>query len=395
MFDCAALKELDLSRNNFNGVIPLDFDKLKNLQKLKLHENRLTGSIPSKISQSKDLQELMLQSNLLTGNIPVGLGTLDNVTIITLNHNKLKGSIPGELDKLQKLKTLHLHQNDLTGLAPNINLTVTGSTYITDCGEPSFLLEEIVRCTSCTMCCNSNGFCQEISDLNMWVRIITILVIPVGLFLLWKVIGMKERDPLEIYSDDSVYCFLLTKNWFAWVLHLLTLGLQLFLYQRFLGASNVRSEDTDWNFTFVCPGNDIECEDEKDVSIQGWFSLFIVTFTYLGEDFLKSLYQLHAAAILTDAQIFVSGFLLFSITGIAFFASIVYNMALAETDTELIMNAVILLFISDMDEQVFSILSVLAPEWTSTQTDCVAQNMISKSSNLTPSTPITEEIEEK
>ena len=47
------------------------------------------------------------------------------------------------------------------------------------------------------------------------------------------------------------------------------------------------------------------------------------------------------------------------------FASIIYNNAIATTNTDLIANAVIILFITDLDEMVLSILASINPCWFS------------------------------
>ena len=45
------------------------------------------------------------------------------------------------------------------------------------------------------------------------------------------------------------------------------------------------------------------------------------------------------------------------------FASTIYNQAIATTNTELIANAVIILFITDVDEMLFDLLTVINPSW--------------------------------
>ena len=79
---------------------------------------------------------------------------------------------------------------------------------------------------------------------------------------------------------------------------------------------------------------------------------------------MKSLQQLQQAVLTLDWRLFWSGFSLVCLTMLALFASTVYNVALAESNTEMIMNAVILLFINDIDERVLLILNSFAPEWT-------------------------------
>ena len=46
------------------------------------------------------------------------------------------------------------------------------------------------------------------------------------------------------------------------------------------------------------------------------------------------------------------------------FVSISYNTALAKKNTELIVNALILLFVTELDEKAFEVISTVNPVWT-------------------------------
>ena len=79
----------------------------------------------------------------------------------------------------------------------------------------------------------------------------------------------------------------------------------------------------------------------------------MILISYLGTDFLMSILQLHMGLVNYDFKIFMSGIMLLYLTCLAAYTSYTYNVALAESNTDLIMNAVILLFINDLDEQIF------------------------------------------
>merc|ERR1712194_700676 len=91
------------------------------------------------------------------------IGLFINATVIGLNHNNIKGTIPAELTDLKNLEKIHLHQNELTGTAPEIDI----ESFITDCGQPSYLLSSPLKCDSCTMCCNSERKCQEFTSTSL------------------------------------------------------------------------------------------------------------------------------------------------------------------------------------------------------------------------------------
>ena len=60
---------------------------------------------------------------------------------------------------------------------------------------------------------------------------------------------------------------------------------------------------------------------------------------------------------------FVVGLVVLTVTVLSVQTSLLYNLAIAVTQTELIVNAVILLFINDVDEQVFSICRIVNSKW--------------------------------
>lgn len=387
------LKELDFSRNNFNGKIPEGWENLKLIEKIDFAQNRLTGSIPWTMLTSENIEHLMLQSNILTGSIPIEIGTLQKAKTIALNDNALKGSIPKEFEKLVHLNRLHLQNNQLTGEAPDVTCSLT---YITDCGDPSFALLSPITCEACTMCCNSHGFCQETQNLKMSWYLIGLAASVLVILLVFKCVKLPDIDITHIYNEDSVYCFVLTENSSAWLIYVVTAAIQVFLYSIFLQASRLGSEVTDWSFTFRCPGNDLDCENESTRGKFGWVLFAVVLFSFLGKDLIKCFFQLRMAVLGGHFKLFISGSTLYFLTVLAAFTSIVYNFALATTNTDLIMNVVILLFISDLDERILEMLEALAPQWTSQRKEDVQvfmqsttnkNNINSSATGATPTQP--------
>ena len=379
------LQSIDLSRNNLKDVIPPNFDNLKNLTTLMLHENQLFGSIPFQIFNSR-IKVLTLHQNDLTGSIPIQAGELINVEHFTLSHNSLKGEIPGTLKQLTKVLRLNLHQNLLTGTAPIIDLK-SNAQFITDCGEPSFALPAPLECTSCTICCNSEDKCMR----NFPMNYLDWEVVPFvcgGIALLYFVYFVfrtrflayfgDERSPSSIFSDDSVYCFVFTNSHVAHLIYVVTAALQMAILFQFLRASDPNNPDSDWEFTMTCPSNSMECLDENSVNSGGWFLFTVLNFLFLGTDILNFVLQLGKAVILKDFQLFLSGSILLFLTSWTIYTSATYNWALAETNTDVIVNAVILLFINDLDERVLSLFHKAAPTWTENQVHIAKETMMGK-----------------
>ena len=395
LFDCKNLMHVDLSRNGFTGVIPANIGDFNKLQVIHLSENKLSGSIPVDLFQHIHIRELMLQSNRLTGSIPTEVGNLVHATNITLNHNSFKALIPDELKNLKSLKLLHIHHNQLTGIAPHMVLNSTSrDRFISDCGNPSFLLGKAVECESCSMCCNSDDVCQENKPWSLPIEDLSIIfsiVIPMGvamvIFFIMKATKgsrlesfVQERDILKDYSEDSVWCFIFTNSLVAALIYFMTAFTQISLFAAYLHASSLDFVFSSNAYPFVCPDNIFECKQIHDNSVGkfGWLMFFVVTVLYLAKDLGMSVMQIVKGATLMDYRLMISGLVLLMLTVLAAFTSFVYNKASVETSADLITNAVILFFINDIDERVMSALNILAPGWTENRVDEIKRNMLIK-----------------
>jgi len=188
---------------------------------------------------------------------------------------------------------------------------------------------------------------------------------------------IDTSDPLEIYSEDSVYAFIFLSDYTAFSIQVAISAIQLWMYIAFIVASNANSPSTDWEFTIQCFGNGLECAKGKRIDT-GWLHLGVLTMLHLGVDTIYGLRQMRKAIHLSDTILFVSGARLVCLSGLALTTSVLYNAALAETNTQMIVNAVILLFINDLDEKTLEVLYALCPKWTEEQVEEVRQIMATK-----------------
>ncbi|CAI8587051.1 unnamed protein product [Vicia faba] len=85
---------IDLSRNKFEGEIPIVIGELHTLIGLNLSHNRLSGNIPQSMGNLTSLEWLDLSSNMLTGIIPSDLTYLNFLEVLDLSNNHLLGEIP-------------------------------------------------------------------------------------------------------------------------------------------------------------------------------------------------------------------------------------------------------------------------------------------------------------
>ncbi|XP_058111917.1 receptor-like protein 53 [Magnolia sinica] len=89
-----AFTVVDLSNNQFQGVIPKSVGDLKALHVLNMSYNHLTGQIPASLGGIKDLESLDLSQNDLFGEIPQQLTKLTFLEVLNLSQNQLVGIIP-------------------------------------------------------------------------------------------------------------------------------------------------------------------------------------------------------------------------------------------------------------------------------------------------------------
>ncbi|XVF29041.1 hypothetical protein REPUB_Repub15cG0085500 [Reevesia pubescens] len=85
---------LDLSNNNFHGIIPEEIQNLKSLKVLNLSHNSFFGTIPLALGNLTELESLDLSQNKLSGKIPPQLTSLTFLEVLNLSYNQLEGSIP-------------------------------------------------------------------------------------------------------------------------------------------------------------------------------------------------------------------------------------------------------------------------------------------------------------
>jgi len=387
---CKNLTNLRIGKNSLTGRIPDFLGELEHLTEVCLNENNLEGSIP--VFKSKVLEEIFFYSNQFTGTIPSELATLQNLNRLILHHNLLQGAIPSELSNLKSIEIVQLHKNRLTGEAPVIDVSDSGiHAYTSDCGVDSG-----IKCPSCTMCCDpddSDDKCRA----NWQSSIITILVsaLPVILpILLIIVIYMKlingsinrkhwlvdDRDPLLIYKDDSVYSFtfLPFDEFAAHSIPAFVTIFQIFMFVLFIKASDSNNPQSDWEFTIQCKENSLECQ-QQTVGVSGWLLTILLIMLHVGVDIINGLLQIRKAIDLFDIHLLFCGFRMIVLALLALATSIIYNQAIAETSTDMVVNSVILLFINDLDEKAMEVMKAFAPKWTEhriAEVECIMKEKV-------------------
>jgi len=371
----------------------------KSVVDILLGNNGLSGRISSSIAGLGSLEQLYLEDNDLRGRIPEEIENLTELSSVRLNYNALTGIIPKGLAHLLSLKLLHLHGNRLTGTAPSLTFEKKNkSSFISDCGSPSDF-DDPLKCLDCTMCCNSQGGCYPTQDNKGTILSPTPLTLVVtscavaffalvaamsfffkafkstSLFLWGRIIGNDRVIPpgcagIAAGNEKSVYSFLLGDSLVGWLISLVTLALQVFILSIFIQASRIDPSDdsNDFTYSWRCPRNSIDCKFDSDIGPQGWVAFSLIISSYLMTDLVNGLKLLGIFTMMDDAplkrcQCFFSGLFLFLITFLTLYTSIMYNMVIATSDTELVINAVVILFIMDLDEYFYSVLEANGSKW--------------------------------
>ncbi|CAL5356835.1 unnamed protein product [Camellia sinensis] len=110
------LEHLDLSNNQFHGVIPsclVNFSE--NLLVLNLQGNNFSGTIPQTFRQASKLRTLDVSNNKLHGELPRSLANCTNLEILNVGHNSIVDVFPYWLENLPQLKILVLKDNRFHG----------------------------------------------------------------------------------------------------------------------------------------------------------------------------------------------------------------------------------------------------------------------------------------
>lgn len=347
---------LSLSRNGLSGRIPSDLFNLTSLESIDFNDNELYGSVPSEIGKLVQLKKLRLSYNELT-------------------------ALPTTFGMLSTLEFLHIHGNRISGDDSFITVNSAASddevhAFIADCGDPVDS-EEPFACDGCDMCCNAMEECQvpvANSDFSGWVSALLIAAYVLAFqivtgfivhFLVKKnVMRPSKTSARSACGDDSVYQFVLSHSVPAWIIMIATILIQLAIFALFLNASIFDSEISDWVYSWRCPRNTEACNDDNLVDNYGWVVWALLVFTSVLQDLANGIKLMNLAASRKSVHCFCGSFLLLSITVLAIYTSAVYNRAIAMSSTELIVNAVILLFVNEIDEQIYNSIQVIAPKWT-------------------------------
>ena len=113
-----SLVGLDLSINQFTGVLPTEIRKFKNLKQMDISKNMLSSKIPTSLGSCVKLEYIAMRRNLFQGIVPPSLESLRGLEFLDLSNNNLSGQISKFLEHFVFLQFLNLSYNHFEGEVP-------------------------------------------------------------------------------------------------------------------------------------------------------------------------------------------------------------------------------------------------------------------------------------
>eukprot|EP00804_Cyclotella_cryptica_P003506 CCRYP_002138-RC/>CCRYP_002138-RC protein AED:0.21 eAED:0.21 QI:1379/0.66/0.71/1/0.33/0.57/7/128/1232 len=376
-------------------------NETKKIVTLNLTNNGMSGILNESIRDIISLRVLDLNGNDIKGSIPKEIGDLADLTYLRLSYNAFAGNVPSLLH-LKNLELAQFHSNWLTGtILLNGNLKAIESSFISDCGYPTDF-ERPIECPNCTMCCNIMGEClnteplplfnEDMRGFRTFSEFLVVLLSLIFAGLMFMVLAIyyynkhrrshltrsitlerlieEKRHAWDAIGDRSVYNFFLTESWAAWIIALAVIIFQCIVYESFVNAAekNFNDEKSEFVFSWRCPRNNLECRNTNDWTTlishtlfnnsikkeKGWVIFTVLMICFLSKDLINGA---KLVVMSTKKWHHRNRRIRF------FFGAYVYNYAIATSDPELIVNAVIILFISDIDEMIHDTLEALCPNW--------------------------------
>jgi len=353
------IQNITLTSMTLSGSISSSIGILTHLEVLNLRDNQIIGSIPPEIGELIELRQLILAHNRIQGNIPNNMSNLTNLELLQLNANRLEGKVPDEIQ---------------------VNSTIFNiSSFTSDCGYPSFFPDSL-ECKKCLVCCNSMEECTSVvkkyeilypSIVALVFILFYIICLPkIGSFLNFvNYDAVIMEDVLKKIGTDSVYIFVLSKNWILNLLAATVVIVQVIVFVFFLLASTFKADvESDWKYTWECPINQTNCMQDR--SQEKWIIsmaiAILIIFIFTGRDFFSGSWTIIFCNRLQKGKkkilIFVVGAVLITTSFLSFVISVFYLIITTSKTTEVIVSSVIILFINTLDEEVFALLEKLYPD---------------------------------
>eukprot|EP00984_Skeletonema_dohrnii_P033039 scaffold28411_cov83-Skeletonema_dohrnii-CCMP3373.AAC.1 len=327
-------------------------DDMNHVVKLNLTNNGLSGRLSESIGNLTFVKELDLSDNDIRG-VPSAQFIVPLVYAFVSNSQQtndartlnLQASIPTELGKLSNLTYLRNEDDDCY---PQEETKVV-KWGLKDYGTFAAVLSACFIALCCMVAILLYVIARRMDIGNSLTSA--------------DATRIKENDmyALSKIGKDSVYSYFVTDNIFGWMAALTALCLQFGILVFFIRASeaNLQNDRTDVQFTWKCPRDTDVCDDKADFTGAGWAIFSVLMVAFLSKDLISG-----SKLIITQPELHTLSNQGFAIS-LVDCVSTVYNKAIAISNTDIIVNAVVVLFVMDLDEWIFSTLEAINEDWTS------------------------------
>merc|ERR1712151_338517 len=371
--------------NFFDDRLPISPSNHEKLKIIHLERNKFAGVLPTDMRFLEALEELWLYDNRLSSYMPSEIGELTNLISLSLSYNDIRGNMPTDVKKLNKLEHLQLHHNRLTGTAVDFQGKI--KDYITDCGARASDPARVI-CEDCTVCCNIDGDCIERSktypsewlssatkhlpNLAAYIPFLVVLLICILIFIICVAISCsKLRNklpciPFEVrddFQEDSVYKFLLTDVKIGWLVALLAGAVHLFVIILFISSADFPNGFSDTEYSLTCPRYESECGSDIVINDPGWMIFVLILITFLSKDFVDGIMTVYEGVTRCDVKECFAGAYVIFLTMSSAMISGIYNKSTGISNSDIIKDAAILLFLNEIDDQFLSLLKRIFPAW--------------------------------
>ena len=217
-----------------------------------------------------------------------------------------------------------------------------------------------------------------------------------------SITNLDLKYSLDKIGDGSVYKFFLGKRVLGWLIAISTIGAQIWMLSIFVEGSKRDTSDgkVDMSYTWKCTRDKDECFDTNDLDWRGWIAFAILMASHLLTDAINGMKMIKHSTKQRHGRnarirLFVGGTLLTFVTVFTTYVSTLYNQVIATSklflsndcqinpcllpcghllivflssstgNTEIITNSVIILFICDVDELLYSVLTASSSRFKS------------------------------
>jgi len=246
----------------------------------------------------------------------------------------------------------------------------------------------LVTCDDCSKCCNIDGDCIDTSstyprnwfssavkrypNFAAFIPFLIIVLVCILIFFICVVFSCsKLRNklpciPFEVrddFQEDSVYKFLLTDDKIGWFVALLAGAVHIAVISLFVMSSDFNSGRTDTEYAFTCSRYESSCESDKTDGLMGWIIFAILLITFLSKDFVDGIMMAYEGVTRRDIKGSFAGAFVTFLTVSSAMISYIYNEATGISNSDIIKDAAILLFLNEIDDQFLSLLKRIFPAW--------------------------------